>query len=252
MKKIVICLSLFFVSVAHADELADANALFQKKAYPQALQLYTKLANAGNSEAQLHLGEMYWYGEAGAVDDGKAEGWFRKSAVKGNKTAAAALEVMKQRVTRRAEIDYWLTKYDGSEFKSGKFRCPAPRIPAVSKLNDEIEAVAARVKVWQDCYNAFANNLNEASPLTKRIPADVAALMNKQEMDDASKYLDEVHARLTAEATINSKMVLADFDVWRRATDAYVAEHNTIVQGGPSADRQQEIEARKRNYAPAK
>ena len=68
MKKIVICLGLLFAGLAHADELADANALFQKKAYPQALQLYTKLANAGNAEAQLHLGEMYWYGEAGAID----------------------------------------------------------------------------------------------------------------------------------------------------------------------------------------
>ena len=78
MKKIVICLSLLFASVALADELTDANALFQKKSYPQALQLYTKLATAGNAEAQLHLGEMYWYGEAGAIDNAKAEHGSRK------------------------------------------------------------------------------------------------------------------------------------------------------------------------------
>ena len=102
MKKIVFCLTLLLAGAACADELADANALFQKKAYPQALQLYTKLANAGNAEAQLHLGEMYWYGEAGAIDEAKADAWFRKSAAKGNKTAAAALEVMKQRVRARA------------------------------------------------------------------------------------------------------------------------------------------------------
>jgi hypothetical protein len=47
---------------------------------------------------------------------------------------------MKQRVARRADIDYWLSKYDGAELKSGQFRCPAPRIPAISKLNEDIEA----------------------------------------------------------------------------------------------------------------
>src|SRR6266571_6458393 len=99
MKKYLLCLALTLVlgSAAHADELADANALFAKKAYPQALQLYTRLANAGNVEAQRHLGEMYWYGEAGAIDNVKADGWFRKAAAKGDKVAIATLDVMQQR-----------------------------------------------------------------------------------------------------------------------------------------------------------
>jgi TPR repeat protein len=252
MKKIVLCLSLLFAGAAHADELADANALFQKKAYPQALQLYTKLANGGNAEAQVALGQMYWYGEAGAVDDATAEAWFRKAGAKGNKTAVAALEVMKQRVVRRADIDYWISKYDGADLKSGQFRCPAPRIPTVSKMNEEITAVATRVEAWQNCYNGFVNNLNEAAPLVKRIPPDVSALMNQQELEKARVYLDEVHARIAEDAKVSAKLVLADFGVWRSATDAYVAEHNAIIKAGPSAERQQDIDARKRNYAPAK
>lgn len=250
MKKIVFCLSLLLAGAACADQLADANTLFQKKAYPQALQLYTKLANAGNAEAQLHLGEMYWYGEAGAIDEAKADAWFRKSAAKGNKTAAAALEVMKQRVVRRADIDYWIAKYDGADLKSGEYRCPAPRIPSISKSNEEIEAVAARVQAWQDCYNGFVRNLNEASPLVKRIPKDVEALMNQQEMDKARLYLDEVHARIAEDAKVSAKLVLADFGAWRSATDAYVAEHNMILKNTPTAEQQKELEARKRNYAP--
>jgi TPR repeat protein len=252
MKKIVLCLSLLFAGAAHADELADANALFQKKAYPQALQLYTKLANGGNAEAQVALGQMYWYGEAGAVDDAKAEAWFRKAGAKGNKTAVAALEVMKQRVVRRTDIDYWISKYDGADLKSGQFRCPAPRIPTVSKINEEITAVATRVEAWQNCYNGFVNNLNEAAPLVKRIPPDVSTLMNQQELEKARVYLDEVHARIAEDAKVSAKLVLADFSVWRSATDAYVAEHNAIIKAGPSAERQQDIDARKRNYAPAK
>ena len=195
MKIIAIWLSLLLSGAACADELSDAKALFDKKAYSQALQLYTKLSNAGNPEAQLLLGQMYWYGEAGAVDEVKAEALFGKSAAKGNRTAAAALEMMKQRVVRQADIDYWTSKYDGSELTSGRFRCVAPRIPAISKANEEIEAVAARMQAWQDCYNRSAQNLNEAAPLAKRIPPDVAALMNEEEMARARRRTGNARMR---------------------------------------------------------
>jgi TPR repeat protein len=252
MKKIVFCLSLLLAGAACADELADANAMFKNKAYPQALQLYAKLANAGNAEAQLHLGEMYWYGEAGAVDEGKADAWFRKSAAKGNKVAAAALDMMRQRTARRTDIDYWISKYDGADLKSGPYRCPAPRIPPVSKTQEEIDAVATHIEAWQTCYNGFVRNINDASPLAKRIPADVEKLMNQQEMEKARTYLDGVYTAIAEDAKVSAKLVLADVGAWRSATAAYVAEHNMIMKNMPSAERQQDIDARKRNYAPAK
>jgi hypothetical protein len=247
--RLSLVLSLSLGGIAHADELADANALFAKKAYPQALQLYTKLGNAGNAEAQLHVGEMYLYGEAGAIDLPKAELWFKKSAAKGNKTAVAALEMMRQRELRRADMEYWWSKYDGSELRSGQYRCPAPRIPAVSKQNEEIDAVSNKVALWQDCYNNFVRNLNASAPFTKLIPKDIADLMTKDEMEKATAYLADVYARMAEDARVNAKLVLADFAVWRDATDKYIAEHNRIVGNAPSAERQTEIDARKRNYA---
>lgn len=248
MKKIVICLSLLFAHLAHADELADANALFQKKAYPQALQLYTKLGNAGNTEAQLHLGEMYWYGEAGAIDEAKADLWFRKAAAKGNKTAAAALEVMKQREARRADIDYWSTRYDGADLKSGKFRCVAPRIPAVSKAADEISRVAGNVGAWQECYNGFVANLNAHATVAKRLPEDITKLLNEPELDAVKTHIDAVHQRIAADAAISAKLVLADYAAWRSATEAYVSEHNALVKSSTANDRSNELDARRNNY----
>jgi TPR repeat protein len=245
MKTCLFCLSLLLGTSAFADELADANALFARKAYPQALQLYAKLANAGNVEAQRHLGEMYWYGEAGAIDDAKADSWFRKAAAKGDKVAVAALDVMQQRQARRADIDYWMSKYDGADLKSGQFRCPAPRIPAISKLNDEIKRVTEAMQGWQDCYNAFVVNLNKNAPLTKRMPADIAKLMNEAEMAKATAYLTDLHQRLAEDARISAKLVLADFGVWRDATEAYIAEHNEIVKSAPPEDRQRDGAARK-------
>jgi hypothetical protein len=251
MKTALFALTMLLAGAACADDLADANALFAKKAYPEALQKYTKLANAGNVEAQQHLGEMYWYGEAGAIDEARAEAWFRKAAAKGNKVAIASLDVMQQRVTRRADIDYWVSKYDGSELRSGEYRCPAPRFPAVSKQNDEIERVSEKMKAWQDCYNKFVTHLNDVSPLTKLIPADVSKLMNKDETERAGARLQQVHDNIAEDARVASKLVLADFAAWRSATEAYVNEHNEIVKGLPSADRQADIDARKNNYAPS-
>jgi hypothetical protein len=238
--------------MAHADELADADALFQKKDYAQALKLYTKLGEAGNAVAQQHLGEMYWYGEAGAVNDAVAKGWFSKAAAKGNQPAIAALAVMQQRLARKSDIAYWMGKYDGAELKSGKFRCPAPRLPAVSKDNVEIDAVARRVDTWQNCYNEFVVNLNALSPLSKKIPADVVSLMKKEELDQAALYLGQVQQTIIEEAKVSSKLVLADIAAWRSATEAWVTQHNDIVNNGPTAEKKADSEARKRNYAPPK
>ena len=234
MKKILFCLALLLSSAVFADELADANALFAKKSYPEALQKYTKLANAGNPEAQLHMGEMYLYGEAGAIDLPKAEAWFKKSAAKGNKTAIAALEMMKQRELRKADIEYWMSKYDGAELKSGQYRCTAPRLPAVSKQNDEIDAVSKKVDAWKNCYNAFVENLNAAKPLTTRIPKDVADLLTKDEMATATTHLEAVYSRLAEEARVSSKLFMADLTAWRDATEKYVAENNRIVKEAKS------------------
>lgn len=229
MKKYLLCFALLVSSVAHADDLSSANALFAKKDYPAALKLYTKAANAGNAEAQMRMGEMYLYGETGSVDVPKAETWFRKSAAKGNKTAIAALEMIKQRELRKEDIAYWMSKYDGAELRSGKYRCPTPRFPAMSKVNEEIDRIAKKVQEWQTCYNNFVEHINSVSPLTQRIPKDIADLMTKDEMEVATKYLDSVHARIVEDAKVGSKLFLADYAVWRDATDAYVGEHNKMV-----------------------
>ncbi len=229
MKKYLFCLSLLISGMASADALSDANALYAKKAYPQAMQAYTKLANAGNADAQLKLAEMHLNGEAGPVDAVKADAWLRKAAAKGNKAAVATIEKNTQREARRAEIELWTTKYDASDLKSGEFRCPPPRFPAMSKLDDEIQRITGRMSEWETCYNKYVVNLNAASPLTKRIPKEVADVMTKEEMAKATTYLAEVHALQAQEAKVTAKLVLADFAVWRDATSKYITEHNRIV-----------------------
>lgn len=247
-KTALICLSLLLCGSALADELADANALFAKKAYPEALAKYTRLANAGNVEAQQHLGEMYWYGEAGETDEAKAQAWFQKAAAKGNKVAVASLEMIRQRGVRRADIDYWVAKYDGSDLRSGEYRCKEPRFPSMSKENAEIDRISARMKEWQDCYNRAVEHLNQVSPLTKLVPADIVKLMNKQETEASNAHLQLVHDNVAEDLKVSSRLVLADFAAWRDATETWVNEHNRLVKQAPSEERQRDLDARKNNY----
>jgi hypothetical protein len=138
--------------------------------------------------------------------------------------------MMKRRGERRADIEHWTSKYDGTELRSGKYRCPAPRLPAMSKQNDEIDAIGAKMAVWQECYNGFVQNLNDSSPLTKLIPKDIADLLTKDESEKSTKHLAEVQSRIAEEARVSSKLVLADFAAWRDATDKYVTEHNQMIK----------------------
>lgn len=232
MKTKLFIASLLLCGAAFAGELENANALFEKKDYAGAMKIYAKLAAAGNPDAQQALGQMYFYGEAGQVDEAKAVELFRKAAAKGNKVAVASLELIDQRVKRRADIDYWIKGYDGEDLKSGEFRCAAPRIPAMSKINTDIDRIGAAVKSWQDCYNRYVTRLNEAMPLNKRIPADIAKLMTKDETERSNAYLTQLEANLTEEAKVSSKLVLADFAAWRTATENYVNEHNAMVKAG--------------------
>ena len=232
MKTKLFIASLLLCGAAFAGELENANALFEKKDYAGAMKSYAKRAAAGNPDAQQALGQMYFYGEAGQVDEAKAVELFRKAAAKGNKVAVASLELIDQRVKRRADIDYWIKGYDGEDLKSGEFRCAAPRIPAMSKINTDIDRIGAAVKSWQDCYNRYVTNLNQAMPLNKRIPADIAKLMTKDETERSNAYLAQLEANLTEEAKVSSKLVLADFAAWRTATENYVNEHNAMVKAG--------------------
>lgn len=249
MKKFLLSLAFCLSLPACADELANADALLARKAYPEAMRLYTKLGNAGNPVAQLRLGELYLNANAGSVDEDKAAQWLSKAATKGNADAGAALARLKTRAARRADIDYWTAKYDGADIVAGMPVCRVPRLPAMSKQNEEIDRIGAAIEKWQACYNTYAARLNDAGPLGKRMPADIAALLSPGEMAQAETRYTSTIQTMQEDARVSAKLALADIAAWRSATNAYVAEHNAIVQSGPSPERIRELEARKANYA---
>lgn len=236
MKRLLCALLWMAAGLASADDLSDANKLLAAKAYDKAFPIYSKLANAGNPEAQFRLGEMYWYGDGTAADMANAAAWMGKAAASGHPAAKESLVLLKERGARSADIEYWTSQYKGEDLTAGKFDCPRPPIPLVSKTNDEIKAVSAALAKWEACYNGFAANLNDAMPPGKRIPADVVKLMTPREIEAASRHLDEVYGDVIGKAQASAAQLIAERDAWHGATEKFVTAQNV------------ENEARKRDY----
>jgi hypothetical protein len=228
-----LCASVF------ASDLAEANKLLESKSYPQAVQLLTRLADGGDAGAQLRLGQVYWYGEGVPVDRAKGDALFGRAAAAGNAEAAKALGMTAARARRAADIEYWTTRYDGADLTSGKFACPLPSIPLASTKNDEIKATTAAMETWRACYNGFVDNLADAMPAGKRMPAEVADLLSDPEMEQAKAHLEQVYKRVLADAKAGAGKTLAAYDAWERATGSYVKAQN---QTNLARYRQQQAE----------
>jgi len=225
--KRLLCVALVTVSsFANADDVGDADRLLAARDYGKALPIYQRLAEAGNAQAQLRLGEMYWFGDGTPSDLNKAAQWFQKSAAAGNADAAASLASLKRRETHGSDITYWTTAYQGEDLVSGKFACKAPAVPAVSRTTADIKAVNTSIKDWRDCYNGFVENVNAALPPGKMIPAEVLDMMTPAEAQQAQRHLDQVYNKVIADARRDAQALTAREEAWLKETERYVSAEN--------------------------
>lgn len=224
IRRYVFFFALLFSSAAFADDLADASKLLEAKSYAQGIALLTKLADAGNTDAEVRLGQVYWYGEGVPVDRARADALFAKAAAAGNADAKVAVGMTAARQQHMADIEYWTTKYDGADLTSGQYDCRAPVLPARSTTRDEVKKTGDEVSQWRACYNGFVKNLDDAMPAGKRIPAEIADLMTDQEMDQARAHLDQVYARVASNAKTSADKTLADFSRWQKDTTDYMRQ----------------------------
>jgi TPR repeat protein len=240
-------LSLLLVScTAMADDLSDADKFLAAKQYDKALSLYTKLAKAGNPEAQFRVGEMYWYGDGTAQDLEAARGWFEKAAAAGNPDARDSMAALERRKTRGNEISYWTKDYDGADLRSGQFECKLPVIPAASTTNADIQATRKNIELWQTCYGGFVANFNATAPLGKRIPADVLDMMTPQELELARVHVESVYGKVLARAQAEADTVRSQQMAWEGATERFVKEENVRVERQNEELKRAAVEAERR------
>lgn len=224
MKRLMFGLLMVAAGAAMADDLGDADQALRAKDYGRAFPLYARLADAGNTEAQFRLGEMYWYGDGTAVDLAKSRTWLQKAAAKGHAGARESLELLAQRGRRGADIAYWTTAYQGEDLTTGKYACPLPSIPAVSTQLDEVRTVGKAIGNWAICYNDFTKNLKAAGPSINRIPADVRKLMTPAELAQAIARIDTAVARVVRGKEDDADTFVTERANWYAATDKYLGK----------------------------
>jgi hypothetical protein len=246
MRRFLISL-LLVSSAAMADDLADADKFLMAKEYGKALPLYTRLANAGNADAQFRLGEMTWYGDGTPQDLQAAHRWFEKSAAAGNADARAAIAALDRRTTRGGEIGYWMKEYKGDDLRSGNLECKPPVVPAVSKTNEDVAATRKSIEGWQACYNGFVANFNATAPVAKRIPADVLDMMTPQEIEGARIHIEAVYRDTLAQAQREANAVRTQQAQWEAATERFVKEENARLERGNAEQTRLAIDSQRRN-----
>ncbi|NVD98500.1 hypothetical protein [Massilia sp. BJB1822] len=145
------------------------------------------------------------------------------------------------RAARQAEIDFYLSQYEGSDVGLEKFHCARPVFPELSRTKAEIEKVGQSVDAWLACYNRFVQGLNDSLPVGKGIPAELQALMTPAELAQAKQRMGRVYQVVSEEGEEALKAVLAASASWKEKTDAYVnaeaAKLSTVKNHQDTAER---------------
>lgn len=250
MKRLVCAVLILLAGIASASDLGDAEKALRAKEYDKALPIYTKLANAGNVEAQFRLGEMYWYGDGTAVDMAKSRAWLQKAAAAGHGGAKETLTILQQREQRAADIAFWTSGYKGEDLVSGKYACPTPKVPAVSKTNEEINRIQAEIAQWETCYNDFVAGVNQVQPGARRIPADVLKLMSPREAEQAAAHVDDATVAVISRRQAEAVAFAGERDAWFSSTQQFVADANAKSEANKRylGDEQRRIQEENSDY----
>ena len=200
-------------------------------------------------EAQLRLGEMYWYGEGVAVDRPQADALFTRAAAGGNQAAVAALTLTQSPRTARPRhrlLDREVRRRRPPD-RQVRLRRPGPSCRLEGQQGDQ-QRQPMRSMRGTRATKGFIANIADAHPAGKRIPADVLELMSEAEVQQAVAHLDQVYGATVAEAKGRALPFMAQRDAWHAATTAYVSESNkrgrteqAVAQGRARNGRENEL-----------
>jgi hypothetical protein len=137
--------------------------------------------------------------------------------------AGGASALDDERASRKTDIAFYTDGFDGGD---ARMACVRPVIPPTSRTNEEIVKVDSDVKQWFDCYNAFAQRLNEALPPGKKIPADLARIMRPEEMKRAQERMNQVYGQIADDAQRSAAALVAEHQAWRDSTVLFATTKN--------------------------
>jgi hypothetical protein len=109
MIRLATLLLIWLMAAAAPAAVPEAQALWDKGAYRQAIASAFEAANAGDPQAQFILGEAYRFGRAVDPDDLQARDWYLRAARQGDVPSAAALGELLLHMRQSRDAVQWLT-----------------------------------------------------------------------------------------------------------------------------------------------
>ena len=97
MKRIAILMFLIGAlanSGCTPEDFSSGVSAYEQEDYPRALEIFTRLAEQGDADAQFALGVMYANGKGVPKDASQAAAWYRKAAEQGDAKAQFNLGLM--------------------------------------------------------------------------------------------------------------------------------------------------------------
>jgi len=222
-KHLAFVILVFGCGIAGADELADGINAWERQDYAQAQQIFSKLAHAGNAEAQRQLGEMYGFGEGVPENLATARMWLERARTAGNRDAAESLALVERRASHKSDIRHYLTSYDGADLALARYNCVKPAIPEASDTKKKIATVHEQIGGWYECYGRFVKGLQAA------MPTQTASIMNTAELAQAQARMSTVLDRLAAEGRGEAEAMAQAERHWVLATEKKVVAANAIA-----------------------
>jgi TPR repeat protein len=233
-------LLLLACASVRADELSDGIKAWERRDFAVAQTIFSKLANAGNPQAQLLLGEMYGYGEGVPEDLVQAERLLGLAGAAGNKEAAESLDNVRQRAARKADIARF-AEGGAAPQSLTDFGCVKPAFPEMSTSQKDIKAVTAKANEWRSCYQRYGAHLAAQPAGDKAVPPDIAKLMNLVELERARTSREQAYARAASVANEEAAAFGRASDQWYASTKDYALKMEKVTRE-ESAQRQREFE----------
>ena len=100
---------MWLTATAAAASVPEAQALWERGAYRQAVAAAFEPANANDAQAQFILGEAYRLGRSVEPDDNQAREWYLRAARRGDVPSAAALGELLLHMRQSHEAVPWLS-----------------------------------------------------------------------------------------------------------------------------------------------
>lgn len=166
-------------------------------------------ANAGDQQAQLEVGERFWYGEGVKADHRISKTWFEKSAAQGNPRAQAFIRMMHDRESRMSEIEFFTQHFDGQDLKWSEDRCPLPTIDLADQKQNDYPQLIKAIDKSVECRNNYLAELKKQMAGGTIIPTALQNLMTSNELDQANQL---IHKVLVRNALVSREKAVAAVD----------------------------------------